>query len=273
MRWGLIGVRIGMILVNLAIAAIIVLSVLPLVSGGLRIDLPDEDLARPTYENNIVTFSIPVDIYNGGYFDITDYRVHFRVTDGDYLVADHTSAPVNIITGRTNHVNIDLELDLSTVPTAELEKLVFERTTLDLEVGMAAGYTMGLTRGDVRINQSMEWEPLIRDFAVDAQGVQLQPDGTNVDLLAPYSVIAADMVTGNAVDLHAPLRNSTSLLGSVSHTITLQSDNQGQLSFTIGQQAALWLMSHPEDLTIGTDLTFQGASFQQDYPYHWGGMT
>ncbi len=148
MRWGLLGVRVGIILVNLAIVAIIVLSVLPLASGGLRIHLPQEELAKPSYENNVAKFTIPMDIYNGGYFDITDFSVHFRVSDGDYLIADHASDPVTIVKGRTTQVNIDMELDLSTVPTTELKRLVFESTRLNVEVGMAAGYSMGLIKAD-----------------------------------------------------------------------------------------------------------------------------
>lgn len=273
MRWSLLGIRVSIILVNIAIAAIIVLSVLPLVSGGLRIDLPQGDLAKPTYEDDVVRFSVPVDIYNGGYFDITDFRMRFQVSDGDYLIADQTSNPVNIVVGKTNRVNLDLEVDLGTVPTAELKKLVFERTMLKLEVGMGAGYCLGLVKGDVRTNQTMEWEPLISDFEVNTQGVQAQTNGTNVDLLIPYSFTASDMVTGNTVSLQATLRNSTTLLGSAAHTIVLQNSDQGVLRLTVSQEAALWLMSHPEDLTIGTDLTYQGASLHQDYQYHWSGLT
>ncbi len=269
----MLGVRVGIILVNLAIVGIIVMSVLPLVSGGLRIGLPQNDLAKPTLENNVVKFSVPVDIYNGGFFDITDFSMRFQVSDGDRLIADHTSSPVNIVAGRTNRVIIDLEVDLGTVPTAELQRLVFERTMLKLEVGMGAGYSLGLVKADVRTNQTMEWEPLIGDLMVNTQGVQAQTNGTNVDYLVPYSFTASDMVTGNAVSLQATLRNSTALLGSASQTIVVQNSNQGLLRFTIGQEAAIWLMSHPEDLTIGIDLTYQGASLHQDYPYHWGGMT
>lgn len=271
MRWGILGARVSIILVNLIIVIIILMSVLPMVSGGLQIDFP-EDMEEPSIEGNVVRFSIPIDVYNGGYFDISGFQMSFRISNDGILIAQDTSDPTDIVTGRTTRVNVVMEMDLDDIPTTELSKLVFEQSTLDLTVGVEAAYTLGLVRASVHIDQSMDWSPLISDLAVDTSSISVVPNGTSYDLVVPYSFRASDMISGDTVGLAATLRNSTAQLSSASQTIALQDYNSGQIRFTIDQQAALWLMAHPEDLTIGADLSYMGTDFHQDYTYHWEGM-
>jgi LEA14-like dessication related protein len=268
MRWGIWGARAAIVAVNVVIVLIIILSVVPLANGGLKVDIPQENVGKPTFENNMVRFTVPVKIYNGGYFDITDLKMSFVISSDGVQVADYASLPANIVTGRTTTLDIALELDLNDISATALQKLVFEQSELDLRVGVEAGYRLGLVKASVHTNQTMNWDPLVSNFMVDTGGIQAQDNGTNVDLSVPYSFNANDIITGNAVSLETTVRNATSQIGSSFQTITIQSYNAGAFKLTIDKQA---LMEGGE-LIIGADLGFEGVSLYREYTYHWDGV-
>jgi hypothetical protein len=263
MRWGILGARITIIAVNLLIALVIVLSILPLASGGLKIDIPNQDVGKPTFTDNKVSFSVPVKIYNGGYFDITDFRMHFVVGQGGQQITDYLSEPTNIVTGKTTTVNVEFSLDLKQIPNSVLQRIVFEKTVLNLEVGVEAAYTLGLVKASVHTNQTMNWDPLISNFNVQTSQAQVSNNGTNFDISVPYSFDANDIIAGNQMILDATVHDSTSQIGSSSQAINIQNHNQGALKFTVPKDA----ITPGETLTFGLDPGFEGASFH--YEYQW----
>jgi hypothetical protein len=118
----------------------------------------------------------------------------------------------------------------------------------------------------------MEWEPMINDLVVDANNAQFESNGTNVDVVVPYSFGASEVAVGNALDLQAQLSNSTDILGTSSESIVMQASNEGEFVFTVPQATALWLATHPEALTLGVDVTFQGASLHLEQTMEWEGV-
>ena len=110
MRWGLLGVRLGVIGVNIVILVIIVLSVLPLAMGGLEINIPEDEGSQWTADD-VISFSQPVRIYNGGYYDIEDFVVYFHLEDSQgNVISDYRNMPVDINAGRRTTVNIAMEI-------------------------------------------------------------------------------------------------------------------------------------------------------------------
>ena len=77
MRWELLSVRIGILVVSIITTMLLVLAVVPLAVGGLDIKLPQDQATGWTYDNstNAVSFDAPVQIYNGGFFDIEGFTV------------------------------------------------------------------------------------------------------------------------------------------------------------------------------------------------------
>jgi len=99
MRWGPLLIRIAIVAVNLAIVAILVMSLLPLVNGDLDIHVPEGSMNDPTYENGVITMAFPLEIYNGGYFDVQDVRVLFTISENGSLLIGSMTEPLHIQAG------------------------------------------------------------------------------------------------------------------------------------------------------------------------------
>lgn len=272
MRWGLLATRLAIVAANLTILAIILLSTVPLALGGLDVRMPDSGMPEPTIEEGVVTMSVPLEVYNGGYFDIEDFRLFVRITEGGEVLAEEGSAPADIKAGRYNDLDLSFTMDLNAMDPEVLSILVFEEAILDMRVGVEASYSLGLVRAEMSFNQTMTWEPLISGLDIRSSDATVVINGTSLDILVPYRFEASEMVHGQTVQVHATLRNATTQLGEGEETIVLQQVNEGELRFTVSPAAALWLMTHSEVLTIGLDITYAGVTMHQDHPYDWEGM-
>lgn len=272
MRWGLLGVRLSIVAVYLVIAAIIVMSIMPLATGKLAVSIPDEGAGEPAVDGNRVIMTVPVDITNGGYFDIQGLTVKFKIADGDTVITEQSSVPVDIIAGQKDRVNLSIVVDLDDLNDEDLRSLVFNATVLDLEVGVEAGYSLGLVKASINTEQEMEWEPMVSNADVDVNNIQWVSNGTNVDVLVPYHFEASDFIRGKTMNIQAQIANSTAVLGTASETVTIGDSNDGQLRFVIPQESFLWLQSHPQTLVLGADLSLMGATMHMDKVIPTGGM-
>jgi biopolymer transport protein ExbD len=272
MRWGLLSVRIAMIAVSLLIAVLVILSVVPLATGQLQVSVPETEDQEATFNDGVVTVTVPVDVYNGGYFDITDLRVFMQLANEGRQLTDYRSDPYTIQAGKDNHLDLVMAIDLNDIPADELKDLVFNSADLDLSVGVQASYTMGLISTSIHSNQTMEWDPLISDIVVDTDATTTTMDGENLVVSVPYSFHAQSFIGGTEVEIASTISNSTSVITTASQTVTLQEYNQGSLTFVIPPEDAAELMGHPEYLIIGADFTYREATYHLERPYHWEGM-
>ena len=263
----------SIIAVDLLIAAIIVLSILPLVTGEVTVDLPEDGIGEPIVTDDVVTLTVPVDIHNGGYFDIQDLRLRFRVSDGGQLLTEQATPASNVPAGQTEHLDLTLTLDLNEIPEEKLQDLVFNSTVLDVEVSLEVGYSLGLVKASATAHQEIEWEPMITDLTIETDNAQFTTNGTSVDVAVPYSFRASEVAAGNTLDLRAQLSNATTIIGTSSETIVVQQQNQGEFVFTVPQSTAMWLATHPEVLTLSVDTAFLGATFHMEQNINWEGST
>ncbi len=272
MRWGLLGVRLSIITVYLVIAAIIAMSILPLATGKLHVSVPEGGGDQTVVDGNKVILTVPVDITNDGYFDIQDLTIRFKIADGSKIITEQTSVPVDVVAGRTNHLNISVALDLNDIDEEHLKNLVFNATVLNLEVGVEAGYSLGLVKASINTQQEMNWEPMVSNLDINTNSISWVDNGTNVDVMIPYHFDASDFVRGKTAVVQAQISNSTAVLGTASESITVSSTNDGQLKFVVPMETFLWLQAHPETLTLGADISLMGATMHLDRTIQTGGQ-
>lgn len=271
MRWGLLSVRLAIVAVNLLIVAVILLSVVPLATGGLSVELEEEEAPEPVVEDGVVTMSMPLRIYNGGYFDFQDVQVSLRVSSMGILLAEGTTEPVDVRAGIVNRLVPTFTLDLNGIDLEGLSALMFESSELDMEVAVRAAYTMGLVSARVSFSQPMEVGPLVSDLQLFPDAAAWEDNGTAVDMLVPYSFYATPLIHGQTVELKATLRNATAELGEGEVTITVEERNDGTLRITLPAGTAASLMGPPQELIVGLDISGMGATGHVDYPFHWEG--
>lgn len=264
--------RLSIIAVYLVIAAIIAMSLLPFATGKVKVSIPEEGGSEPQVSGNQVIMTVPVDITNDGYFDIQDLTVRFRIADGAKVITERSSVPVDVIAGRTNHLNLSIVIDLDTVGEESMKDLVFNATILSLEVGVEAGYSLGLVKASISSDQDMEWEPLVNNVNVDTGSIRWENNGTNVDVLVPYHFDASSFAQGKTVGIVAQLSNSSAVLGTASEDLIIGPSNDGQLRFVVSQETFLWLQAHPQALTLDASLSLMGATMHLDKTISAGGV-
>lgn len=273
MRWSLWAVRSAIIAVDLIIVAIIVLSILPLATGDLSVSIPENQENEPTMEGDRITMSLPIDVSNYGYFSIEDLTLMLRVSNGNLVITDQRTEPVDIPTGGTTRVNLALNMDMNSLSDDVLKDMVFNRTELMMRLGVEAGYSLSLVKASVNVEESMEWDPLITDFNLDINNVQTAANGSNYNMVVPYSFSASDLIQGRTLNIHSQLVNSTGVMGTADNAVAIEQHNAGQITFVISQEAAMWYMGHPEDLRLLVELDFKGATMQQEAVIHAGVWT
>jgi preprotein translocase subunit SecD len=93
MKLPLVATRLIIIAFKLMVAAIVVLSILPLLTGGIGIDLEGGDEGEMTFEDGVHPRRDAYNRPDNGYYDINDLKVSFIFMneEGDVLaVRDET---------------------------------------------------------------------------------------------------------------------------------------------------------------------------------------
>ena len=272
MRWGLISVRITIMVISVITTLLLLLAVVPLMDGGLDIRFPDDRTNSWSYDNstNVVSFETPVQIYNGGFFDFQEFSIGIKLTDHNgTLISTSNSPPMDLLAGRTNFVNVRMALDLNDLGPSVLRELAFNYTTLNMSLSLASNYMDNMVNIHIGTNSTMDWTPLIDNMQVDLQGLQIQQNGTGYDIEVPYSFEAGNMIVGQQAGIRTVLHNSSNIIGAGSETIRIDKDNSGLMEITVSPAVARQLFMNPDNLSVDVTIDFQGAIFTQTYGRAW----
>ncbi|MCE5296265.1 MAG: hypothetical protein LLG16_04080, partial [Euryarchaeota archaeon] len=275
MRWSLVAVRICIIIVTLIAVAIILLTTVPLATGGLDFDLPDDEDNSDFWsmEGNTVHAELPIGIYNGGYFDIEDFDFLLNLTDTDgFPLAESQSDRTDLKAGEWTEVVVSLSFDLDDLPPEKQFKIVFNGTEAIMGIGLDAKFGLKTMSISITIDPddaTIEIPPMITEMEVDPSQLQLVDTGSRYELVLPYSFSASDMIADRELILFMSISNETQYIGDDTTVIAVQQQNQGQLTFPIGQEMYDHLLAETDTFTVSTVVTFLGISMGQEFTYHW----
>jgi hypothetical protein len=273
MRWSLAAVRLCMIIVTVITALIILLSTVPLATGGLDFDFPDDNDDLWQMNGNVVSAEIPVGIYNGGYFDIEDFVFRVNLTDVDgYPLAISESDPVDLKAGEWTEVILGISFDLDDLPAEKQFEIVFNGTEATMGLGIDASF--GLKTMDLSIDvdsgdETMDIPPMITEMNIDPSDLDLVDTGSGYELQLPYSFSASDMIIGKQLSLFMSISNQTENIGNDSTAITVDQYNEGVLTFPISQEMYDHLLAEPDTFTVDTRVTFLGITMGKEITYQW----
>ena len=272
MRWGLLSVRIGILIVSVITTMLLLLAVVPLAVGGLDIKFPQDQTTGWTYDNSTstVSFETPVQISNGGFFDIQEFSVGIRLTDhSGTLISESNSTPTDILAGRTSILNVRMALDLNGIEPSIMRELAFNQTSLNMSLTQSSYYMEHLVNIHIGANRTMDWTPLIDNLQFDLQGMQMQQNGSDYNVQVPYSFDAGDLMVGQQVNVRTILSDAPGVLGTGSDTISIAKHNAGGMKIGISQTAAQQLIMSSDNLSIDVIIDFMGAELRQTYTKQW----
>ena len=265
MRWGPFALRAGAVAVQLFVAAILVLSVLPLATGGIEINTPNEASAV-SLQDGVLTMGFPLEVYNGGYFDIDDVRVSIAM-DANGTVLTSASETMDIRSGIVNHLDPTFSFDLNDIAPAKLASMVFERSQMVLDIDVEGTYSLGLVGADASYRRTMDWEPLVRSLVLSPDEPSWEENGTAIDLLMRYSFDASPLLIGLETGMAFTLIGEDGPLGDATATIVLAHHNEGVVRLTVPAS-----MMGPQDLMVDLGLSVGGVEAHIDQEYRWEGM-
>jgi hypothetical protein len=269
MKWGLLGVRLGILGVNIVIIAILVMSVVPLATDGIDVEIP-EGHGDWTVTDSVIAFNQPVRIYNGGYYDFEDFSVHFYLEDDHgNVITDYASQPVDIVTGKRTTVNINMVIDLDDIGEDGMRNLVFNGTTFDMLAEIQTSYMMKLLTMSANLSEQMEWDPMIHDYGIRDWDIHYSLVGTRIQLDVPYYIDASDMLNDIDVGIDCRLRNYTSTIAETTDLVTLYGHTEGTLQFLISEEASQWMLHNDEELIFVLQIEVEGVTADHVCHYQW----
>lgn len=268
--------RILVSLVNIAIAAIIIMSVYPLVTDGLKVDVPNSEDIVWRYSHGNVTLTAPFGITNGGFFDINDVEIAFTVSNqsGSHMI-DTVNQWGTIPAGSHSTRDIDMALDIPELISKGFGWMMFHSDRLIVEVTVTAKYTMKLILFSAEREIQMPWEAVLQDFGFGQPS--LTNSSGNYSLQMPFFIDTASVLLGSHADFTVYVNNGTGAeLMAATQRVDLGKNYSSALDLPIAAQAAFDLLLHNQTLTVEIEVAiFPGfsLSFSKQVvwtaPLHW----
>ena len=270
MKLPLVAVRLGILAFKLIVVLIIILSILPLLMGGIEVDLDTENESDWTYNGTSMRLDSPLTVTNNGYFDINDLTIGFTFLGQDGMVlSESTSDPMDIPAGRETELRIRMVLDLDDLSREVLSDIVFNGTHMEFKVGVSAKYSMDLVRISIEGGNDMSWQPLLSDLEVMNEYSHLMFDGDNYSISIPYTFNAQDLIRDQPVLVLTHFSDSHGYEVNVTQVIEASDHINEEAVVPITQEIYDRLMSNSEELNVSVTLVFLGCSNSVTETWWW----
>ncbi|NLX47999.1 MAG: LEA type 2 family protein [Euryarchaeota archaeon] len=261
MKLPLLATRLGIIAFKVIVAAIVVLSVLPLITGDLGVDMDTGEEGSWEFTGTTLTMSVPLLVTNDGFFDINDMTVvfTFKEANGD-VIAVSSSDPVDIKAGGDTEVPIGMELDLMDMDRQDRSDIIFNGTEMALDLQVSAKYAMDLVSMEVKVMTDMEWDAFISDLQVESWNAQLREEGGERFVMVPYSFHADDFLDGRQAVTVTEYSDEYGYTSNATQTVELTQQVNEEASIPLSQEAYDRLANGTANATVRTTLFFLDCS-------------
>lgn len=255
MKLPLVATRLGIVAFKLMVAAIVVLSIVPLLSGGIGLDLESENEAGMTLEGGVIHVEMPFTVRNDGFFDINDLTVSFTFMneDGDVLAVSE-GEPMDIPAGKETEVAIELALDLYDLDRQVRSDLIFNGTEMMFDAEISAKYTLDMVQLSVEAGSDMGWGPFVSDLQVEEWNVQPLEEGDDRFVLVPFSLRADDVLNGLETYAVTEYRDEDGYTSNFTQTVQLSQQVYETAKVPLSQEAYGRLMNGTANATVRTTL-------------------
>jgi hypothetical protein len=270
MKVPLLIARLGIIAFKSIVALIVILSILPLINGGLNVDLEDTDDNQSSMDANSLYFDFPVTVTNNGIYDINDMIVSFTVVDDDgNVMAEGSTGNVDIPVGGDTEVHFQMTIDIDDLEEVKME-MVFNGTELTMDLDVSAKYTMDLVSVSIQADTELTIGPFISDVQVHTYEVYLESEGSEHFMIVPYSFSCADMAVGQVAWVQTELSDNNGTMGNVTQQIELQSYTYDQTRVPITQEA-YDRMIQGEYVNAAVSVSFLDCTSTVNGQFYYGG--
>ena len=255
MKLPLVATRLIIIAFKLMVAAIVVLSILPLLTGGIGLDMDDGSEGGMTLDGSVIRVQMPITVRNDGTFDINDLQVSFIFMneDGDVL-AESEGEQMDIPAGRETEITIGLALDLLDLERRVRSDLIFNGTELMFDATISAKYTLDMVQLSVEVGSDMEWGPFVSDLQVEAWNAQAMEEGGERYMYVPYSFQADDVLAGLETLTITEYRDESGYSSNITQSVQLSPQVNEMAKIPLSQEAYNRYINGTANATVRTTL-------------------
>ncbi len=255
MKLPLVATRLIIIAFKLMVAAIVVLSILPLLTGGIGLDMDDGSEGGMTLDGSVIRVQMPITVRNDGTFDINDLQVSFIFMneDGDVL-AESEGEQMDIPAGRETEITIGLALDLLDLERQVRSDLIFNGTEMMFDATISAKYTLDMVQLSVEVGSDMEWGPFVSDLQVEAWNAQAMEEGGERYMYVPYSFQADDVLAGLETLTITEYRDESGYSSNITQSVQLSPQVNEMAKIPLSQEAYNRYINGTANATVRTTL-------------------
>jgi hypothetical protein len=270
MKVPLLITHLGITVFKIVVALIVILSILPLINGGLKVDLEDTNDNQSSMDANSLYYDFPITITNNGIYDINDMIVSFTIVDDDgNIMAEGSTGNVDIPVGGDTEVHFQMTINIDDLENVKME-MVFNGTDLTMDLDVSAKYTMDLVSVSIQADTELTIGPFISDIQVRTYEVYLESEGSEHYMIVPYSFSCADMAVGQVAWVQTELSDNNGTMGNVTQQIELQSYTYDQTRVPITQEA-YDRMIQGEYVNAAISLNFLNCTSTVNGQFYYGG--
>ena len=255
MKLPLVATRLSIVAFKLIVAVIVILSILPLLTGGIGLDMDEGDDGAMTLEDGVIRAQMPITVRNDGYFDINGLTVSFtfKNQDGDVLAVSE-GIPMDIPAGEETVADIELALDLYDLDRQVRSDLIFNGTEMLFDAEISAKYTLDMVQLSVRAGSDMEWGPFISDLQVQEWSAQPLEEGDDRFVQVPFTLRAEDAFNGLQAVAVTEYLDGDGYTSNVTQSVQLTQDVYEMAKIPLSQEAYGRLMNGTANATVRTTL-------------------
>ena len=186
--------KMGIAATSLAIVALTLTSIWPFPSGQFKVDLPSPSEIQWSYANGVVHVTAPYSVDNGGYYDVDELSIYYRITNmTNAPITEHRTPAISLPAGQITHSTIDFNLDILDLYSRNITWMVFHDDTLNFYVEVSCFYTMKLVKFFATYQVYVIWDPLIKSWDVD---LPTPWPPTSNEVTVPYWLNTSRLLSG-----------------------------------------------------------------------------
>jgi len=272
MKLPLVATRLIIVAFKLMVAAIVVLSILPLLTGGIGLDLEDGNEGGMTLDDSTIHVGMPMTVRNDGFFDINDLQVSFIFMneDGDVL-AESEGEKMDIPAGGETEVSIEIALDLLDLDRQMRSDLIFNGTEMMFDAKISAKYTLDMVQLSVEVGSDMGWGPFISDLQVDERNANAVEEGDDRFVNVPFSFRADDVLNGIQTITVTEYRDENGYTSNVTQFVHMSQQVNEMAKIPLSQDAYDRLTNGTANATVRTTLYILDCSTYDEGYLNLGG--
>jgi len=218
--------------VNLVIVVLAFTSIWPFPSGDFKVDLPSPSEVIWSYSDGVVHVSAPYAIDNGGFYDVEDLVISYRVTNyTSSAMASDTFELGTVPAGEVTRDTIDFEIDLLGLYNSGIQWMIFNDDILNFAIDVDCLYTSRLVEFHADYRVSVPWEPLIQGYGIELpQSLPIPGTQYSVD----YWLRTSDLLRSlPAATVTLQLLDGGGVVDTVQQNVQLGGNRSGTVTFEV----------------------------------------